>query len=366
MKKKKVARVSIRAIARAAGLSPSQVSYALQNRPRVKKSTRDRVLRIAESLGYNPDPRLSSWMARVRDAKEKEFLPIAWLNTEELKDAWHRYTFLSPLLEGAQARARQLGYRLEEFWLQEPGMTAARLGRILYQRGLEGVIVTPQAKYVRLDWSQLAGVSLGTELLAPRLHRVDSDAFYNMALALKMVMRFGYRRIGVCLAWQFDRFALSPARAALRDFQATHPKLEALPPHFYAGHAPHQWDATVRGMGEWLRRNRPDVIVCHSAFMKTWVESLGLRVPEDVGIVHLATDDDVSFWAGIDTQRRDRGAFAVELVVSLMQARQFGIPKIARSTLVRGVWHGGETLLIPKPERSLPTRKKARRAITGG
>jgi DNA-binding LacI/PurR family transcriptional regulator len=358
MKKKKTKRVSIREIARVAGLSPSQVSYALQNRPRVKKATRDRVLRIAKTLGYNPDPRLSSWMTQVREAKEKDLLPIAWLNTLELKDAWQRYKFLSPSLEGAQKRAEQLGYRLEEFWLHEPGMTMARLSRILYQRGIEGVIVTPPAKHIRLDWKHIAGVGLGSELLAPRLHQVGADVFYNMYLALKMAERFGYRRLGVCLAREFDSYSLYACRAAVRDFQATRPKLDTLPPLFYTGHEPHERAASKRQIAEWLERHRPDFIVCHSNYMKEWVESAGLRVPEDIGIAHLATDDDVSDWAGTNAQRRDSAAFAVELVVSQIQARQFGIPKIARRTLMRGVWHGGKTLLIPKPRPKVLTRKK--------
>ena len=348
MKKTKPSRVSIRDIARASGNSPSHVSYALQNRPSVKKATRDRILRIARRLGYVPDARLASWMSSVREAKAKDLLPIAWLNTNEEKDAWRKYKFMSPCIEGAQERALQLGYRLDELWLHEPGMSMARINRILYQRGIEGVIVTPPAKHIRFDWNHLAGVSIGGDLFAPRLHRVDADIFYNLLLALKMVKRFGYRRIGVCLSESFDRYSHHSSRAAARYFQETTPRVARVPALFYASDdEPHRL-AAQKQIAAWLARHRPDVIICHNNQMLAWVKEAGYRVPKDIGIVHLATDDDVSDWAGISSNRREEGALAVELIVSLMQSRQFGVPKVDRNTSIRGTWHPGRTLLIPR------------------
>ena len=78
------------------------------------------------------------------------------------------------------------------------------------------------------------------------------------------------------------------------------------------------------------------------------VELAGRRVPEETRVVHLATDDDVSDWAGMHSNRWEMGALAAELVVSLMHSRQFGAPRVARNTLIRGTWHPGRTLLIPK------------------
>ena len=89
----------------------------------------------------------------------------------------------------------ELGYRLEELWLHEPGMSVSRMARILRQRGIEGVIVTQPVHHVLLDWDYLAGISLGEDLFAPHLHRVMGDAFFNLLLALKMLKCHGYRRI---------------------------------------------------------------------------------------------------------------------------------------------------------------------------
>ncbi|MDD5262284.1 MAG: LacI family DNA-binding transcriptional regulator [Methylacidiphilales bacterium] len=342
--------MSLHDIACAAGISKTTVSDALQNRHGVSKATRERILRIAQRLGYVPDARIASVMASVRDAKSKDLLPIAWVNTTVEMDSWHKYKFMSPYLAGARERATQLGYYLEELWLQEPGMNMARMSRIIDQRGIEGVILTPPVRHFRLNWDHLAGVSFGGDMLVPSLHRVMGDTFYHLLLALKMVKRCGYRRIGVCLSEYMDRSSSRSIRAAAHYFQTMTPKLDKIPPLFYPGENEMHWPLSKKQIAVWLSRYKPDVIACHSNRIVACVEEAGYRVPEDVGVVHLATDDDVSDWAGIFSNRREIGATTVELIVSLMHSRQFGIPKVAKNTAIRGSWHPGRTLLIPKPD----------------
>ena len=101
----------------------------------------------------------------------------------------------------------------------------------------------------------------------------------------------------------------------------------------------------------WARRERPDVVVGHNSNLVAWAEAAGYRVPQDLGVVHIATDDDVSDWAGINSRREQIGAAAAEWVISLLQNRQFGVPETPANMVVRGTWHGGRTLLVPKPRK---------------
>ncbi len=338
--------MSIRDIARAAGVSIGTVSFAFQNRPGTNKETRKRILRTAKRLGYVPDARMASVMAGVRAATSKDLLPIAWLNTDHEEDAWRKYKFYSPYLEAARVRALQLGWRLDELWLHEPGMSVARINRILYQRGIEGVIVTPPTKHLHLDWDRLAGISLGGDLLAPRLHQVMADGIYNFLFSLKMLKRHGYRRIGICFADYF-RGRVDLAYPATRTIYSTPPKPGKVPTLFYASAKHGDCSIAKKQIAAWLSRHKPDVIVCYSNQIVAWVEEAGYRVPGDIGVVHLATDDDVIDWAGITSNKREMGVIAAELVVALVNNRQFGVPEIARDTLIRGSWHPGRTLLLP-------------------
>jgi LacI family transcriptional regulator len=348
VKRERSVKVSIRDIARAAGISNAAASYALQNKPEVSRATRDRVVRIARRMGYAPDARLSAWMARVRETKAKDFLPIAWLNAHPEKDTWTRCKWFSPYLEAARERCRQLGFRLEEIWLHQPGMTMRRVSQILEQQGIEGVIVTHYATHFRLNWDHLAGVSIEHVTLAPRLHRVNTDFFYNFLLAVKMLKRHRYERIGVCLEESLDRRTHQGIRAMNHYREAALAKGRRIPLFAYNGDPGEQGRLAQKRMGVWLRRYRPEVIVGHDNRLVDWVEAAGYRIPEDVGVVHLATDDDVSDWAGILSNKRTIGAVAVELLISLIQNRQYGVPKTAVYTAVQGTWHPGRTLLIPR------------------
>lgn len=344
-----------------AGVSPSAASLALRNKPGVSAATRERVLRIAKESGYVPDPRIESWMARVRDTKSKDLLPIAWLNTSSERDAWHRYPFQSPYVEGASKRALELGYRLEELWCHEPGMTMKRLSKILYQRGIEGVVAPFPARHFRLDWDHLSSVALGETLMAPRLHRITGDVNYNLQLALKMLKRLGYRRIGICLARTVDTASHASAWDTARALYSSASKKDQVPPLFYplwhkgGGSAQEKERATTA----WIKQYKPEVIVGHDNRLVKWAEDAGFRVPEDMGVVHLAVDDDVLDWAGIHSNRRKMGETAIEWLVSLIRNRQFGAPEMPLNILIRGAWQTGRTI------KTLP-ETKAKGPAPGG
>jgi LacI family transcriptional regulator len=276
-------KVSLGEVAKAADVSRATACYVLRNRPGPSQATRDKVLKVAEQLGYAPDARINTWMTRIRDAKSKELVPIAWLNTNLEKSAYHSYRFFTPYFEGAQARAQQLGYRLEEMWAHEPGMTMRRMARILYQRGIEGVIVTNPARHFRLNWDRLAGISLGVTLLAPRLDRVLTDLTYNLLLTMKMLKRFGYRRIGLCLEKDVDNFSNHIVNSVARDFHRFIPDANPIPPLFYRKEGDDDWSVTRKQLSVWMKVHRPDVIIGHSNHLVENIEALGYRVPQDVG-----------------------------------------------------------------------------------
>ena len=125
------------------------------------------------------------------------------------------------------------------------------------------------------------------------------------------------------------------------------PKLTKVPPLFYLSDVD-RWSVLKRRIVEWLLHHKPDVLVCHSSLLLECAEKAGYRVPEDIGIVHLATDDEFSDWAGVSSNKREAGAMAVGLLISLVNNRQFGAPKIARDTLIRGAWHPGFWFVYPE------------------
>ncbi len=333
MTKKKV---SLGDVARAAGVSTTSAGYALRSLPGLGEATRRHILEVAQRLNYFPDPRLAATMAGIRQAADKDLLPVVWLNTQPEKDAWQKYDYLSPFQEGAREGLRKLGYRIEEIWTKGPGYSLRKIAHIIDRQGIEGVLVTDPAKHVRLNWKRLAGVSIGGGLFAPALHRVTMDSNFNLSLALKSVKRLGFQRVGICLTEEVDRLARHGMRSLAMYFNSAVPQARRVKPLF----TPHFLQQSVDEplVAAWLQKERPDVVICHTSFMVEWVQSAGFRVPADIGVVHLAIEDDVLDWAGIYSNKREVGRLAAIKLVSLIQHRQFGIPTIASTESVPGAW----------------------------
>jgi LacI family transcriptional regulator len=357
-------------IATAAGVSRMTVSYALRNHPKISAATRQRVQRIARELCYAPDAEMHLAMRQIQKAKVKELLPIAWINNDPEPDLWQRYAYLTPFRKGAEARGRELGYKLEDIWARAPGMTLRRISSILFHRGIQGVILAPSLlnsiEHFRLDWKHFACVSFEKSVMAPRVHRITPDYLYNMTLALRMARRLGYRRIGVLLSTHFVRRSHHSYGAAVSDFHNRVPEAERIPPLFFSlGAAGRSDPRKAIAASQWLETHRPDVLICQHSAVPDWLQSLGYRVPEDIGVLHLAIDGDVEDWAGIWQKKNEIGGETVELLVSLMQRHRHGLPETPHDTVIPGCWKFGWTLRdlrLAKAPATKTARKKSPRA----
>ena len=110
--------------------------------------------------------------------------------------------------EGAIERAKNLGYKLEEFCLGQRGVSMARLSKILYSRGICGVIVAPLSSshgHLNLDWNRFSGAAIGYSLLKPQLSRVSNDQYDSILIAMRELRRRGYTRIGLAMPQRNDK-----------------------------------------------------------------------------------------------------------------------------------------------------------------
>lgn len=333
--------VSLGMIAKLAGVSRMSVSKALRHHPGVSKATRARIERIARQLHYAPDARLATWMSHVRSTKKRESVVLAWLNTSDSESCWRKLLPLRPYWEGAMKRCTELGYHLESFWMHEPGMTNRHLSQILYQRGIQGVLISPpyhrDLGHVRLNWSHFACATFERGLPAPALHQATQDYYSNLVLVIKRLRRLGYQRLAFLIPDQSDSRAQHGCRAAVAYYHTQIPANQTIPvasnrdqvgPEFYA----------------WLKKHRPDVVIGQHSDLVKWVEKAGFSVPRDMGVVHLALEDDCNDWAGIRANKREIGAAAAGLVISQLQNHHFDLPAHAHTILIQGEWQTGRTV----------------------
>lgn len=338
--------MSVRKIATALRLSPSTVSLALRNSPKIPEATRKRVIAHAEKLGYRPNAKLKEVMSQLRLSgvrpKEACFGVISFYDKPR---PWEGSRHLMRIYESMERRAGELGYRLEPLWLQAPGMSMRRFRSILEARGIDGLLCfgSPNVGEVfSLEIDHCAVVTVGLSIATP-LHRVTSHHFNDLTNVLNKVYKLGYRRPGLVLGVYEDRRSV----------------------HAYTG-AYYGWCEHMVGKAElipvlrldrveekpllsWMRDHQPDVIVFVHLYdaieeLKVVLERNAVQVPQDVGVAAVSQILEGTGFSGLEQNQDRMGAWAVELLVARITHQDFGIPSHPRIEMVEGRWVAGSTL----------------------
>lgn len=345
--------VRLQDIADQVGVSRATVSLALRNHPSIPPVTRERIRRVADGLGYRPNPLISALMRHQREGgpPRPTHLALGIVINFSKRGPWRSY-LSEDLLTGAAARAAKRGYRLEEFWLGDMGVNGSRLSKILAQRAIPGFIVAPLPAahgHLRLDWARFSAVAIGYSLVRPALHRVSTNRFQAMCLAMRRLRRLGYARVGLALPVNQDaRVDHQWASAFLWEQRQASPRQRVAPLLV------RDQDWTERRFRRWVGAQRPDVVLGHQAEVAAWLAKLRDEGGDPVGFVHLWNPDPSGTYAGIYHSPPAIGAAAVDMLVELVQRNERGAPDAPHTLLLDSVWRDGATLRPGKP--SIPAR----------
>jgi LacI family transcriptional regulator len=351
VKSRPTQRITMAAVAARAGVSQMTVSRSFRNDPSIPDATRKRIKEIAKKLGYTPDPAISQLMARLRSSRVSSAEPVAWITTHPTPEGWRSNPASVAFFDGASARARQLGYRLEEFWLDAPNMNARRLSGILRARGIRGVLVAPlyeSGHPLELDWNQFAAATCGGySLRSPQMHRACSHHFHAMKIAWDTLTELGYHRIGLALSSDLDHRVGGLWLASLLLEQRRASPDRRVPPL-----VTDRWNSEV--LMRWFRRHKPDVIISFKTAYD-WLLAGGVRVPDECGFALL--DIEHPKFAGVDEQRRDVGAAAFDIIVEQFISNQVGTPEKPKIVLTECAWVNGPTAPPKHPRRGRRRRQ---------
>lgn len=329
-------RVTIRDIAAKAGVHFSSVSLALRNSPKVSPALCKKVQAIARKLGYVPDPVLHALNVYRQSRRPARFQStIAWINNWPVKDELRRIRSFADYFTGASERARQLGYQLEDFWMHSPGMSPAAAVSILRARGIRGLLIAPQPfahTTLDLDVTDFSALAFGYSLQPARLHVVTNHQFQSVVLAVHELHSLGYRRIGLCLKKDWDEKVNNHYLGGLLFARHDAAARDRVPPLLSP-------DSDRKSFVAWFERHRPDAVIAIDRAVQSWIESLGLRVPADVGLANLNTGPEDPWLAGVYQNDRLIGATALDFLAGMISRNERGVPSTPIRTLVEGVWH---------------------------
>jgi LacI family transcriptional regulator len=337
--------MSVRAIARQLGVSPTAVSLALKNSPRISPALQERIRAAATHAGHIPNARLAELMGEVRRSVRPTYrATLAAFSFYPHEEPWGERPYLKKILDSAIACAEAHGYRLEYFWYLRPGLTAARFRDILKARGIHGLFclgsLDPEQKFPA-ELRKFAVTTFSVSI-PEKLHRVSSHFTADARLLFDQLLQRGYKRPGLAILVHGDRRT---------DYAFSSTFLGTAERHLSPPHVPilrtDVWDEAA--FDRWFREHRPDVVVMHQspAFIsgvESYLRRAGLRVPRDIGLALLDLNPNRSRYTGVCQDYSLMGATAIELLIGRILMRDFSMPRDPKVEMVMGAWNEGQTL----------------------
>jgi LacI family transcriptional regulator len=338
-------RPNMQQIADAAGVSKSAVSLALRNDPRISEVTRIRVHKTAEAMGYRRNPVVDSLMTQLRAGRQPSFQAnLALINCSPLRDLTQNHTFRR-LREGVLRRAEQLGYGVEEFWLQQPDMRPARLKQIMETRGIHGIILiaaldleTVGAGYAKF-WYSFACSVIGVTHLKDNLNCASNDQYLTARNATRKVIELGYQRPLLVVPAADDVLLEDKFSAGFYSSTRSLPVKNRLNFLAFDLESPNK-------LLEQIRKLKPDVVITNKVELYDGLIKAGIRIPEDLGLVHLDWHDGINHLSGMRQNNRVVGSAGVDLVVSQLQKNEFGAQEFPQVIQIESKWVDGSTVKL--------------------
>lgn len=343
----------MKSIAAAAGVTPATVSLSLANNPRIPVATRERIQALAGRLGYQPNPYVSTLMRLRRQGRSPSDRPlIGLICAQRTANGWreHSAPTIRQMHEGAWERVLQRGYRPQEFWLHEAGMSNERFSAMLHTRGIRGLLLGPLAEGdapPELRWEHFSTVCLSVPWSARSMTTVCNDHYFSSLQVVRECHRRGYRRPALVLHRDHKLRFQGRWEAGFMMGSDMLPGVRRLAP-FYV----EDWRRPA-ALVAWLRHERPDVVITPAAgVLVTPLKRARLRVPQDVGLALLACPNQGDPSSGIYQNGRLVGARAADALISMMERHEHGLPEQATTLMIEGAWNEGQTLPVRAAARA--------------
>jgi len=339
---KRAVGVSMKHVAKAARVSVMTVSLAMRHDIRIPAATQQRILKVAQRIGYRKNPLVAALMAnlRGRHPRGQDAHVIAYLESTFAAAAPQTLATLQRFRRGARESAEVNGYRLELFTLGEGGVPEARLLQILAARGIRGAVFAPFPKWgvsLTETWDGLALATIGYSLRQPQLHRAINHHAHSVRLTVLKLMALGYRKIGLVLNRNENE---RTERAWLSSFLQLR--------HEYSGKKwsfplllPEADKVEERRLLDWLARTRPDCVVSPDGWLYPVIRGIRLPSRKAMGFASLHLNASCAGCSGIDQNNERVGGAAIELVIEQLHGNSYGVPKDPKTVLIEGCWVAG-------------------------
>jgi len=308
-------RPTIKDIAKIAVVSPTAVSMALNDRPRIGQETRRRILCIAKDLNYQPN-----FVARSLVIKRSH--TIGLIITTIMNP------FYPELAKGIEDKALELGYniilcstncdlKLEKYYID-----------MLRSKGVDGIIFSsveindPNIKPLIEDHSPFILVNrrIHNRFIAKKIDYIVLDNFLGGYIAMEHLLKLGHHRIGIIAGALNISTAVERTEGVKKSLKDYGIKLDPNLMRECNFSKELAYHATKKFLS---MKTPPTAIFAENDYMALGVrEALldsGLKIPEDMALVGF---DDIALTAlrgveitTISQKKYEMGALAVKILI---------------------------------------------------
>ncbi len=310
--------VSIKDIARAAGVSHPTVSRALRNSPLVNRETAELIRQTAAEMGYRPNA-----VARGLVTRKTKTIGVAVTTIAD--------PFIGELVSGIEETANDHGYSVILASCGADPDREVRVVHSLQERQVDGILVTASrvgVLYVPLlSQMKVPIVLVNNQYPGEFVYSVVIDNVAASQKAVRHLIELGHRRIaylGDQFGLQSDTERVTGYREALES--TDHPFLPEL-----VVHADGSPDGGRQAMEKLMvLPSPPTAVFCYNDMSAVGalraIRSRGLRVPSDISLVGF---DDLFIASYVDPPlttvrqpKRSMGRMAMEILLRLFSNDQ--------------------------------------------
>lgn len=308
--------ITIKDIAKRAGVSHSTVSRALHGSPLIPDHTAERIRQVADELGYLP-----SAAARSLKTKRTQVLGVVLSSLED--------PFFGEILQGIDNVAQECGYRLFVGASQRDPQREQKIVQAMMEHRVDGVIIcstsfSSEQSNLLAEYG-LPIVVVNNQAAEDYRYSIYHDDVDGSRQVTRHLIDLGHRRIAYLGNLSSGRTTQDRLTGFQIEMQAA--RLPISDDYIYQvpGGGPEQG---LTGVGHFLKLLlQPTAIICYNDMMAIGVLK-GLlqaekRVPEDVSVTGF---DNIIFSAysrppltTLDQPKRFIGAEAARLVLGLLQ-----------------------------------------------
>lgn len=336
-------RPTMKDIAQKAGVHQTTVSLALRNHPSIPKSTRERIKKVAEELGYSPDPMLSSLIAYRKDRSKTVQTPTIGYIMNVDGDKGLEYSAARTLfLEGAKEKAKELGYNLEVFYYGGKHYHSKYLDKVLMTRNITGIIIGGFLTHftdIELTWDYYSIVKIEVLPFHVRAHTIENNQYQVVRRAFQELRKLGYKRIGLCVAEHDEKHTRNLFSAGYYVEQSSIPEEDRVPIMVFDGNEFYEeLGENLHKITDWVVDNDLDVCISNWRILDPVVKKASERLNRRIYATSLDLDKAVKRGWGMIQNHEIVGASAVEVLSGLMQHHQKGQAQYPRINLINATW----------------------------